>query len=99
MRHLAPAGFIFSSQSGVRVDLTPKAPGMSIASYRVPATEEENQMLYSPYNFLGFLILLLDIIAIISVVGGHSKPERKVLWTLAILFLPLVGMALYYLVG
>ena len=57
-------------------------------------------MLYdSPYNLLGVLILVLDIIAIASVIGGRSSTERKVLWTLFILMLPLVGMLLYYFIG
>ena len=56
-------------------------------------------MLYNSYSLMGLVVLLLDIIAIVSVIGGHSKPERKVLWTLAILLLPLIGMMLYYFLG
>lgn len=45
------------------------------------------------------LVIILDIVAIISVVNGHSSTERKVLWTVAILLLPLIGMVLYFLFG
>ena len=56
-------------------------------------------MLYGPYNILGFLILLFDIVAIVSVIGGSSSTDRKVLWTLVIALLPLVGMVLYFFIG
>jgi hypothetical protein len=51
------------------------------------------------YNLLGILILILDIIAVVSVIGGSSSVERKILWTVLIVLLPVVGMVLYYLLG
>ncbi len=54
---------------------------------------------YGPYGLIGILVLVLDIIAIISVVAGKSSVERKLLWTLAILILPFLGMILYFLIG
>ena len=56
-------------------------------------------MLYNPYNIFGLLIFVLDIFAIISVINGASSIDRKVLWTLLIIILPLLGMVLYYFVG
>ena len=56
-------------------------------------------MNYGLYNLIGILVLILDIVAIVSVIGGRSSTERKVLWTLLILLLPFVGMILYYLVS
>ena len=52
-----------------------------------------------PYNLVGLVILVLDIFAVVSVIGGSSSAGRKVLWTLAIILLPLVGMILYFLIG
>lgn len=51
------------------------------------------------YSLLGTLILVLDLVAIIDVLGGRSDMGRKVLWTLVIVFLPVVGMILYFLIG
>ena len=51
------------------------------------------------YGFLGFLIIVLDIIAIGSVVAGHSTIERKLIWSIVILILPVVGMILYFAIG
>ena len=56
-------------------------------------------MNYSGYSILGVLVLILDIVAIVSVIGGRSSIERKALWTLIVLILPVIGMVLYYLVG
>ncbi|MEQ9591116.1 MAG: PLD nuclease N-terminal domain-containing protein [Cyclobacteriaceae bacterium] len=46
-----------------------------------------------------FLILFLDIVAIIDIVQGNKDTERKLLWILAVLFLPLFGPVLYYVIG
>jgi hypothetical protein len=51
------------------------------------------------YGILGLIILVLDIIAIVSVLGGRSSVEHKLLWTVVILLLPVIGMILYFLMG
>lgn len=51
------------------------------------------------YSILGLVVLVLDIIAIVSVLSGRSSVERKVLWVVIILLLPLIGMILYFLLG
>lgn len=52
-----------------------------------------------PYGLIGLVVVVLDVIAIISVLGGTGSAGHKVLWTVLILILPVVGMILYYLVG
>lgn len=52
-----------------------------------------------PYTILGIVVFILDIIAIVSVMSGRSSVERKVLWVVVILLLPLIGMLLYFLFG
>lgn len=47
----------------------------------------------------GLLILILDIWAIVSVLGGYGSVGHKLLWTLLILFLPVIGVILYLLLG
>lgn len=51
------------------------------------------------YQLIGLAVLVLDIMAIVSVLTGRSSAGRKVLWILLILALPILGMALYYLIG
>jgi hypothetical protein len=50
-------------------------------------------------ELIGALVLILDIVAIVSVLAGRSSPAHKLLWTLLILILPVLGMILYYLFG
>jgi hypothetical protein len=56
-------------------------------------------MLPTTLSLVGTIILLLDIFAIVSVLLGRSEVMRKLLWIVLILFLPVVGMVLYFLIG
>lgn len=51
------------------------------------------------FSILGILILILDIIAIISVLGSNASVLAKLLWVVIILALPVLGMILYFLLG
>ncbi len=51
------------------------------------------------YSVLGVLVLILDIIAIVSVLGSRASLLAKLLWIVLILALPLIGMILYFLLG
>lgn len=51
------------------------------------------------YGILGVVVLILDIIALVSVLGGSGSTGHKLLWTLLIILLPLIGMLLYFLIG
>jgi hypothetical protein len=48
---------------------------------------------------LGLVILVLDIIAIIDILGGSGSATHKLLWFVIVLFLPVLGMILYFLIG
>ncbi len=47
----------------------------------------------------GIVLLILDIWAIIDVITSHKTAGVKVLWILLILFLPLVGLIIYAILG
>ena len=51
------------------------------------------------YTILGLVIFVLDIIAIVDVIKSNMDGTKKLIWILAILFLPVLGMALYFLIG
>ena len=51
------------------------------------------------FPLIGLVILILDIVAIVKVLGGSGTVERKILWTVVILILPLIGMILYFALG
>ncbi len=50
-------------------------------------------------GILGLLVLVLDIVAIVDVLNSSMDRGKKVLWVIVILVLPVVGMALYFLLG
>ena len=51
------------------------------------------------YGIVGLVILILDIIALVSVLGGRGSVGHKLLWTLLVMLLPLLGMILYFAIG
>ena len=48
---------------------------------------------------LGLIVLILDIVAIVSLLGGRASTVHKVLWIVLILLFPCLGVFLYYLFG
>lgn len=51
------------------------------------------------YSLLGTVVVILDIIAIISILLGSARAAHKVIWIVVVLIFPVVGMVIYYLVG
>lgn len=51
------------------------------------------------YPILGVIVLVLDIIAIVSIVSSGAVVSTKLLWIALVLLLPVVGMALYFIIG
>jgi len=50
-------------------------------------------------GIIGLIILVLDIYAIIQVLGSTTTPLKKILWSLFILVAPLLGLLVWYLAG
>ena len=58
------------------------------------------QEMYIVYNGLwGLLVLAGDIWAVINIVQSSASNERKLLWILVVVFLPLLGLILWYFLG
>ena len=47
----------------------------------------------------GFIILVLNIWAIVSIIGSSASTGSKVLWTLLVLVLPVVGFIVWLIAG
>ncbi|MBY6200195.1 PLDc N-terminal domain-containing protein [Maritalea mobilis] len=47
----------------------------------------------------GFILLILDLWALISVIGSSASTGKKVLWALLIILLPLLGFILWLILG
>jgi hypothetical protein len=50
-------------------------------------------------GIVGVVVLVLDIIALIDIIGGRGSAGHKLLWAILVLVLPVIGMALYFLIG
>ncbi len=50
-------------------------------------------------GFFGFIILVLDVWAIIKILSSNSSAGTKALWTVVILVLPVLGLILWALFG
>ena len=50
-------------------------------------------------GFFGLLILIADIWAILNIAQARVDTVNKLLWILAIIFLPLLGVIIWWLAG
>jgi hypothetical protein len=50
-------------------------------------------------RLISFIILIIDIIVIIDIVKSNKDTEKKILWIIAVVFLPVLGPILWYFVG
>ena len=50
-------------------------------------------------GLLGLVILVLDIWAIVKIIGSPAGTGAKVLWILLIIILPVVGLIIWWLFG
>ncbi|HEX9303735.1 MAG TPA: PLDc N-terminal domain-containing protein [Thermoanaerobaculia bacterium] len=51
------------------------------------------------FGIVGLVILVLDVIALVSLLKSSADSGTKILWALLIILLPVVGMILYFLMG
>lgn len=50
-------------------------------------------------GILGLLILILDIWAIVRIIGSAASTGAKVVWVIVIVLLPIVGLLIWLLFG
>jgi hypothetical protein len=50
-------------------------------------------------SLLWLVVLILDIVAIVSLLKSGADPGTKLLWLVLIILLPVIGMILYFLMG
>ncbi len=51
------------------------------------------------FRLLSLVVLILDIVALVSLLKSNADTGTKILWALLIVLLPFVGMLLYFLMG
>lgn len=50
-------------------------------------------------GFFGLLLLILNVWAIISIIGSAASTGAKVLWTVLIILLPVLGFIIWLVAG
>ncbi len=51
------------------------------------------------HGIIGVIVLILDIWAIVSVISSNSSVGSKVLWTVLIIILPIIGFIIWLIAG
>lgn len=50
-------------------------------------------------RLISLIILVIDVVVILDILKSNRDTEKKVLWIIAVIFLPIVGPVLYYFIG
>jgi len=50
-------------------------------------------------GLFGLIVLVLDVWAIVKIVGSNASTASKVIWIVVILLLPVLGLVLWLLFG
>jgi hypothetical protein len=50
-------------------------------------------------RLIALLILIIDVAVVIDIVKSSKDNEKKILWIIAVVFLPVLGPVLYYFIG
>ncbi len=50
-------------------------------------------------GLLGLVVLILDVWAIVNIIGSSAGDGKKVLWIVLVLLLPVLGFILWLLFG
>ena len=50
-------------------------------------------------GFGGLIVLILDLWALVSIIGSTASTSRKVIWALLVVLLPVLGFILWLLFG
>ncbi|MEO5976505.1 MAG: PLD nuclease N-terminal domain-containing protein [Chryseolinea sp.] len=51
------------------------------------------------FRLFPILILVLDVVVIIDIAKSNKDTEKKILWIIAVVLLPVLGPILYYVLG
>lgn len=51
------------------------------------------------HSIFGILVLIGDIWAIINIFQSAASNEKKLLWTVVVILLPVLGLILWFLLG
>jgi len=50
-------------------------------------------------RLISLFVLLIDVLVIIDIVRSSKDTEKKILWIIAVIFLPILGPILWFVAG
>jgi phosphotransferase system glucose/maltose/N-acetylglucosamine-specific IIC component len=50
-------------------------------------------------RLFALLILVIDVVIVVDILKSNKDNEKKILWIIAVVFLPILGPVLYYFIG
>lgn len=50
-------------------------------------------------GIFGLLVLIADIYAIVKIVQSRAQPGPKIIWVLAVLVFPIIGVVVWFFAG
>ncbi|MEK6781428.1 MAG: PLD nuclease N-terminal domain-containing protein [Bacteroidota bacterium] len=50
-------------------------------------------------RLIGLIILIIDVVVVVDILKGNKDMEKKILWIIAVIFLPVLGPLFYYFIG
>jgi hypothetical protein len=50
-------------------------------------------------RLIALFILIIDVVVVIDILKGNKDSEKKMLWIIVVVFLPILGPILYYFIG
>jgi hypothetical protein len=50
-------------------------------------------------RLIGLLIVVADVLVVVDIINSNKDTEKKILWVIAVVFLPVLGPVLYLVMG
>jgi hypothetical protein len=50
-------------------------------------------------RLIALFILIIDVVVVMDILKSNKDNEKKILWIIAVVFLPVLGPILYYFMG
>jgi len=50
-------------------------------------------------NFIYLIVLVIDVVVVLDILKSNKDTEKKILWIIAVVFLPILDPVLYYVIG
>lgn len=87
-----------SSQSMPSIRSLVSAAGLALAATSV-ACSGQGVSLRGPSGIVGLIVFIFVIWALIEIIQSGKPTGTKVLWALLVLFVPVIGVILWFLLG